>query len=150
MRKYALCLLCLLGIVNAHAQSATDSVKTCIDGLFRAMKDADSSALLNCFAPGAILQTIKNNQGSTTVKTEAVQEFAAAIGKLAKGAADERIRYDVVKTDDQLAVAWTPYRFYYQGKFSHCGVNAFQLVRLQGGWKIQYIIDTRRKTGCVE
>jgi hypothetical protein len=38
-----------------------------------------------------------------------------------------------------------PYQFYIGDKFSHCGVNSFQLVKLQGQWKIQYLIDTQEK-----
>ncbi|HNA01067.1 MAG TPA: hypothetical protein PLN49_09415, partial [Ferruginibacter sp.] len=67
---------------------------------------------------------------------------------LPKDAADERITFDVVRVDGALAIAWTPYKFYFNGKFSHCGVNSFQLVRFNGEWKIQYLIDTRRKAGC--
>jgi len=44
-----------------------------------------------------------------------------------------------------LATAFTPYQFYYNGKQNHCGANAFTLVRIDGAWKIQSIIDTRRK-----
>jgi hypothetical protein len=47
-----------------------------------------------------------------------------------------------------MAAAWTPYRFYRNGEFSHCGVNSFQLVKMAEGWKIVYIIDTRRKEPC--
>ena len=38
--------------------------------------------------------------------------------------------------------------FYYKGQFLHCGVDSWQLVRLNGVWKIQYLIDTRRKEPC--
>ncbi|HNJ29817.1 MAG TPA: hypothetical protein PLQ40_12740, partial [Ferruginibacter sp.] len=82
------------------------------------------------------------------VKTDAVADFANSISKLPKDAADERITFDVVRVDGALAIAWTPYKFYFNGKFSHCGVNSFQLVRFNGEWKIQYLIDTRRKAGC--
>ena len=34
------------------------------------------------------------------------------------------------------------------GKFSHCGVDSFQLVFINGQWKIQCLIDTRRKQPC--
>ncbi len=148
--KPALLFIFALTTGLLQAQSPTDSVKTGIDRLFRSMRESDSAALLQCFAPGAILQTIKSSGGDAFVKTETIQDFATAIGKLPKGAADERISYEVVKTDDDLAIAWTPYRFYFKGKFSHCGVNSFQLIRIQGQWKIQYIIDTRRKEGCAE
>ncbi len=84
----------------------------------------------------------------TVVKNEMPEGFAKSVSSMPKGAADERISFETVKIDGPLALAWTPYSFYYDGKFSHCGVNSFQLVRFNGEWKIQYLIDTRRKQGC--
>lgn len=120
-----------------------------VNALFDAMRNADAPALQVAFTDSAVLQTIaRNKEGKLFVRNESVADFAKAIGGLKKGAADEQIRFDLVRIDGPLAIAWTPYMFYYEGKFSHCGVNSFQLVRLDNGWKIQYIIDTRRKEGC--
>ena len=83
-----------------------------------------------------------------TIISESVNEFAELVGKLKKDSADERIKFDVVKIDGPLAIAWTPYEFFHNGNFSHCGVNSFQLVKIDGVWKIQYLIDTRRRAGC--
>ena len=47
-----------------------------------------------------------------------------------------------------MANVWTAYSFYFDGKFSHCGVNSFQLLKEAGEWKIFYLVDTRRKEGC--
>lgn len=109
------------------------------------MKEADAKSLQECFADSAILQTITR---SGKIRTDAVKDFVSQISSLPKDSADERISFDVVKVDDALATAWTPYQFYYARKFSHCGVNSFQLVRLNGVWKIQYLIDTRRRVNC--
>jgi hypothetical protein len=133
----------------ANAQTPEDSVKAVINNLFTAMKTGDVELLKGSFADTAILQTItRNKEGKTIVQTDAVSAFAESISKLPKGAADERIVFDVVKIDGPLAIAWTPYKFYFNDKFSHCGVNSFQLVRFNGKWKIQYLIDTRRRAGC--
>jgi hypothetical protein len=56
--------------------------------------------------------------------------------------------FSTVKIDSDLAMVWAPYKFYVGEKFSHCGVDCFQLVKLNGQWKIQYLIDTRRRQGC--
>jgi hypothetical protein len=40
------------------------------------------------------------------------------------------------------------YVFYVGDRFSHCGVDSFQLVRISAGWRIIQIADTRRKEGC--
>lgn len=131
------------------AQTAEDSVKATINQLFEGMKNADANAIREAFADSAILQTIgRNQQGQTIIRTDAVSGFAEQISKLQKNAADERITFETIKIDGPLAVAWTPYKFYYNGNFSHCGVNSFQLVRINGKWKIQYLIDTRRRQGC--
>lgn len=141
-------LICITSF-GAKAQSAEDSVKAVINDLFTAMKEGDGKLLRKCFADSAILQTIyRNKDGETVIRNEPVSEFIDFVSKETKGNADERISFETIKIDGNLAMAWTPYQFYYKGQFSHCGVNSFQLVRLKNGWKVQYIIDTRRKAGC--
>jgi hypothetical protein len=147
------CILAALAVllitVDMSAQSTEDSVKATINNLFIAMKNGDASLFKTVFSDNAILQTIiRNKEGKAHVASESIDEFAAFVGKLKKDSADERISFETIKIDDPLAIAWTPYNFYHNGAFSHCGVNSFQLVRLDGIWKIQYLIDTRRRTGC--
>jgi len=148
--KYFLIVLTVAVYGNSsHAQTAGDSVKAVINRMFTGMKNADTNMLASCFAEHSILQTIIDSpDGSTQVKTDSVADFVASVGKLPAGDADERISFETVKTDGSLAIAWTPYQFFYKGKFSHCGVDSWQLVRTKGEWKIQYLIDTRRKNGC--
>ncbi len=139
----------LISASYTMAQTPVDSVKTTIGKLFAAMKGSDSQSILDCFADSAIMQTItRDKNGNNLIKTEKVADFAKVIAYMPKNAADERISFDMVKIDGPLATAWTPYKFYLNGQFSHCGVNSFQLVRINGQWKIQYLIDTRRKQPC--
>jgi hypothetical protein len=131
------------------AQSAEDSVKAVVNQLFAAMKGANAAMLKETFADSAVLQTIRRKQdGTFFVQDEKVSDFVEQIGKAKKDSLDERIAFETVKIDGPLAIAWTPYKFYYAGNFSHCGVNSFQLVRINGRWKIQFLIDTRRRQGC--
>jgi hypothetical protein len=149
MKQFIIIIFLLVGCGLVHAQSPEDSVKAAVNQLFTAMKNADSSLLVNSFADSAILQTIVNSKDDKVgIKNELVAEFAGFIGKLQKDVADERIQFDVLKIDGSLAIVWASYKFYYKGKFSHCGVDSFQLVRIHGKWKIQYLIDTRRIQGC--
>jgi len=139
-------MLCSFAI---KAQSAEDSVKIVISKLFDGMKNSDAALLKTAFADSAILQTIsRDKQGKIIIENDRVEDFAGIVSKTPKGDADERIVYDVIKIDGPLAIVWAPYKFYYKGVFSHCGVDSFQLVKINGEWKIQYLIDTRRKQGC--
>jgi len=146
--KYFCLFLCLAFCNNTQAQSSEDSVKSAVNQLFTAMKNADSALLVSSFADSAILQTIVDKNGKVEIKTEAISGFAQQVGKMQKGSLDERIQFDVVRIDGALAIVWAPSKFYFKGNFSHCGVDSFQLVRVNGKWKIQYLVDTRRSQGC--
>ena len=151
MKKIYVLLGCMVfTAANTFSQTAIDSVKAAVEKMFLAMKNSDGVMLKECFADsGAVLQTIaRNKTGATVVKNEVVADFIKVVSSMPKNAADERIVYDVVKVDGPLAIVWTPYKFFFNGQFSHCGVNSFQLVRFNGRWKIQYLIDTRRKQPC--
>ena len=131
------------------AQTTEDSVKAVVKQLFEGMKNSDAMMIQSVFADSAILQSVgRNKEGKTMIENEKIDEFAKFISGLKKGAADEQIVIESVKIDGQLAMVWAPYKFYFEGKFSHCGVDSFQLVFINGQWKIQYLIDTRRKQPC--
>lgn len=135
---------------SAEAQSGEENaIKKTINQLFSAMRDRDTTKLRDAFAATAVLQTIgKTKEGAIQVRTESIDGFIKSVGTPSKELLDERIEFGTILIDGPLATAWTPYQFYLGNQFSHCGVNSFQLVKLNGNWKIQYIIDTRRKEGC--
>ena len=113
-----------------------------IESLFKAMKSADSLGVKNAFSNSAIMQTFGKNQ---EIRTDKVDDFAKQVGASQAGDLDERFSISKILVDGNMASVWVPYQFYYKGNFSHCGVNSFQLAKINNEWKIQYIIDTRRK-----
>jgi hypothetical protein len=130
-------------------QTATDSVKQTINILFDAMRKGDSTMLKFTFAKNMILQSISNGKdGKAVISTENSDDFAKAIGTPHNQTYDERIVFDAVKVDGSLASVWAPYKFYLGDKFSHCGVDVFQLMKTADGWKVIYIVDTRRTGNC--
>ena len=77
------------------------------------------------------------------VKEAPLQSFLNSIGKSAAGTIDERIVFDKILINKELASVWTPYQLYIKDKYMHQGVDSFQVVFTKEGWKIQYLIDTR-------
>jgi len=61
---------------------------------------------------------------------------------------EERLLDYKVQIDGNLAHVWTPYEFWFNGAFSHCGANAFTLAKTDDGWKIVHLIDSRRRSSC--
>lgn len=149
MKPVAILLTFLLVAGSLAAQTTEDSVRSAIRHLFDGMKNADTKLFRSAFSDSAVLQTItRNKEGKTIVVNEDLDAFVGFIATLKKDSADERVRFETIKIDGPLAIVWAPYTFYHNGQFSHCGVDAFQLVRMEGGWKIVYLIDTRRRQGC--
>jgi len=144
MRIWLFILICTSSILYAQ-KSEEDSVKKAVNQLFIAMKTSDSILIRKSFSKNAVLQTITK---TGEVKNENINDFVLSISKAEKQSLDERIKFSNILIDRNLASVWTPYEFYYKGQFSHCGVNSFQLVKSNNEWKIQYIIDTRRKDNC--
>jgi ketosteroid isomerase-like protein len=149
MKNLTTLLLLMSFLETATAQTtAEDSVKAVITQFFKAMKTGDTTSIRATFAESVIFQSIaRTKEGETVVKTESVDAFINTVAK-ENGNLDERITFGQVLVDGSLASVWTPYNFFYKGQFAHCGVNSFQLVKMNGNWRIQYLIDTRRKKGC--
>jgi len=144
MKLFSLILIFISSSFWAQA-SSEESVKITINQLFTGMRNADSTLIKNSFSNNAVLQTINKNGD---VKNENISDFILSISKAEKQSLDEKITFSNILIDGNLASVWTPYEFYYKGQFSHCGVNSFQLVKANNEWKIQYVIDTRRKENC--
>lgn len=147
-----LVLLIALGLSSADAQTITSdeaAVKATINNLFSGMKAADTTLIRGAFATNSIMQTIATTkEGKAMVRTESLANFIKSVGTPRPEKLDERIVFTKVLIDGNLASVWTDYKFYIGEKFSHCGVNSFQLFKGDDGWKIIYIIDTRRKDNC--
>ncbi|BAU52141.1 nuclear transport factor 2 family protein [Mucilaginibacter gotjawali] len=135
---------------NLFAQKTdTLAVKQTINTMFDAMRKGDSTLLRSVFSKEMILQSVSNDKnGKAVLSTENADGFVKAIGTPHAAVYDERIVFDGIKIDGDLASVWAPYRFYLGAQFSHCGVDVFQLIRTADGWKIIYIVDTRRKENC--
>lgn len=133
----------------AAAQADEAAVKAVVNQLFEGMKHGDTALIRAAFAPQPILQTVEvDKEGKTRLLTEPLDSFLLAVASPHAQVYDERIRFDAVRIDGELAIVWAPYRFYLGDQFSHCGADSFQLVRWEGRWKIQYLADTRRRRNC--
>jgi hypothetical protein len=62
----------------------------------------------------------------------------------------ERMWEPTVLVHGRIAVLWTPYDFHRDGRFSHCGIDAFSLIKTDTGWKIAGTVYTVEREGCPE
>jgi hypothetical protein len=123
------------------------AIKNLITDFFSAMKAKNVQVIQNSFHPDAVMNTTLDGGDFATLGHAKVADFLSRVGT-SQATLDEQILSIEIRMDGHMANAWTPYKFYVDENFSHCGVNSFQLINTDVGWKIVHIIDTRHKEGC--
>ena len=116
--------------------------------LFDGMRAGDSSMVHSVFSDDVrMYSNFMTKKGENITNPGKLQNFLQAVGTPHEEIWDERI-WDV-KIDVDLGVAqvWCEYAFYAGDRFSHCGIDAFQMIK-GDSWKIIQLIDTRKKEAC--
>ncbi len=60
----------------------------------------------------------------------------------------ERYWNPTVQVRGLMAHVWAPYELRDNGEQVHCGIDAFQLVHLDGAWRVASILSTMEPEGC--
>jgi len=144
-------LVAILFVSSINAQNdETANVKAAINTFFEGFHKGDTLMMKSVMMGTFTTQTaFKNKEGKDVLRTDDSSKLIAAIAnRPATDKWDERLKNYIIKVDGNMANAWTPYEFWHNGNFSHCGVNSFQLFHDNGQWKIIYLIDTRQRSGC--
>lgn len=149
MKKVLILVISIVLLTPSLQAQEEKEVEKVIASLFVGMKNKDPELVRQSFHPDASMQTVIAGEQGATLSSNSVADFINRIATTPVGTTlDERILDYQIKIDGQMASAWTSYEFYVNDGFSHCGVNSFQLIKTADGWKITYVIDTRRKEGC--
>lgn len=146
-------IIFILSLVILHSSFAQNNEKedvlAVVENVFVAMRTNDSTLLKSSFTENPTTYTVmKNKEGITDLVSGDFQRFADAIGRKKEQTWSEPIWNERIEIDGKLASVWTDYAFYVDDKFSHCGVDAFHLIKKDGRWKIFHLVDTRRTTDC--
>lgn len=146
-------LIALLASSAAFCQTAQDNreILEPINNLFKGMNLGDSALVHSAFTASPSMATVfKNKEGVISLRQEGhLADFLKAIGTPHEEKWSEPIWDPKIQMDGNFAQVWTKYAFYIGKKFSHCGVDAFQLFKgADGKWKIFHIADTRWTDGC--
>jgi hypothetical protein len=136
----------------AAAQSSTvpdehAAVLAVVQRLWDGMKARDTALVRSVFDTAAILSRVVNRNGVASIQYTPLSGFIEALGRSTEEW-NETMYSPEVRIDGPLATVWTEYDFHLGTRFSHCGVDAFQLLKTSAGWKIIAIADTARREGC--
>ncbi|MBU3011473.1 nuclear transport factor 2 family protein [Polaribacter vadi] len=136
--------------ISAQQKSEETAVKKVIETFFEGLHKGDSTLLKSTLHKNIKIQTTSTNkEGVHMLKTDTKEKLLISVAnkKLEDIYLEKLLSIDI-KIDENLASVWTPYEFYFNGKFSHCGANSFQLFNNNGNWEIIYLVDMRRRENC--
>lgn len=138
-------------IINAQNNKEQEVViKQTINTFFNGLHKGDSSIVNSTLHKDLKVQTtFTNKKGEKHLKTETKEQLLINIAsKKPENTYLEKLLSWNIHIDGNLASVWTPYEFYFNGNFSHCGANSFQLFNNNGKWEIIYLVDMRRRGSC--
>jgi ketosteroid isomerase-like protein len=153
MKKSAL-IFSIIAIfsISVSAQKADDSkdALSTVNSMFAEMAAHNPAGIIALYTSEAQLAAaIKNKEGKSVIRTFAVEAFSKNFAEKKNEIKEEMYAPDV-KVFGDLALVYGRYVFFIDGKISHCGVNAFHLVRTDAGWRIAGASTTIEPQGCTE
>ena len=128
-----------------HMPSDADraAILATVQSLFDALGERDTDLLAAILHPDILMHSVERSAaGERSASTSTLD------GMVARLEADgprmtERMWDPEVRVSGDLATVWTPYDFYVGEDLSHCGADAFILMREGGDWQITSLSWTR-------
>jgi hypothetical protein len=140
----------------AQAPSAEErAILGVIDQFMHAVTSGDNAAMARIRLEGTTTTIERPDPaGGTTLLRRpfpappAAPAASSAQTPASAGSMRERYWDPVVHVRGRLALVWTPYEFWRDGKTSHCGVDVFELTKQDGAWKIGNVMYTVEPDAC--
>ena len=128
----------------------TAAVLAPVRALLAAVAARNPALVLPYVSEGATVTVADQNpDGTSTVRHASFAQWATSLTP-GPERYEERMDNPAVEIDGDIAMVWGFYVFRIDGRFTHCGVDHFSLVRENGGWKIAALAWSSRTTGCGE
>lgn len=134
---------------RARAQSDSAAVVGAIERFFDALRTKDTVVMRASVDSAARFTLLRPDPaGGVRVVVLSGDQFLRNASNPSSPPLDEPIRNARVLVDGDLASVWAEYQVRRDGQVSHCGYDAFHMVRRQGAWKLLNVSDTFRREGC--
>lgn len=125
-----------------HAPDDERAILATIDRFFEAMQRRDVQAYSDCVLADGMTFTQALKDGRWEFLRRSQSSLATALGA-GKGEPTETYWQPTVLIRGPLAVVWTPCRFAVDDVETHRGVDVFDMVKLEGEWKIANALWTK-------
>ena len=152
MTRRLLALALAVSTIAAPALAAPSAEEAAVlaaaQRLFDAMAVPDAAGVQAAVLPGSMFSAIRTRpDGTRQLSRITVEQFAANL----RPGLHERMWAPVVSLrGDMIATVSAPYEFQLGGKTTHCGIDVFDLAKVDGAWKIAALMWTQEPDACAE
>lgn len=137
---------------TGYAQKSDDKsdALSVINKMFAEMANHNPPAIAEVWTKeSSLVAIVAGRDGKKRTVTFTGETFSKNFAEK-KGEIKEDMYAPKVEVDGDIALISGRYAFFVDGKLSHCGLNAFQLVRLDGVWKVANAVSSIDAGGCNE
>jgi len=118
-----------------------------VQEFFDALAAKDEKRLMATVVPEGRISAQRVRDGKLQFRTQSWADWAKSLAQ-APDKLEERMHDPKVRLNGTIASVWTYYTFRRNGTFSHCGIDNFDMARIDGRWKIVNISYTVETQGC--
>jgi hypothetical protein len=129
-------------ITHSQGSPDRDAVLKVVQAFFDTMTAKDIDGAREILVPQGRFHAMRAGAEPRSLSTE---EYLAQL-QASKQTMRERIWNPEVRVHGPIATMWAPYDFWIDGKFSHCGIDAFDVIKTEKGWKLAggtYTIESK-------
>lgn len=124
-----------------------DQLVAMVQAFFDAMTDRDTTNMTSLLTADGYFYGYRESPDGLSIFQSTHQSY---VDNLAAGEQRlvERFWDPEVMLHGRMAVVWAPYDLYVDGAFSHCGIDNFNFLKTEDGWKITGILFSMEREGC--
>lgn len=123
------------------------AVLATVEAFIRGLAARDAAAMEAQVTEPGLLAMVEERDGADHVELAPLSEAIASIASIPVPVA-EPLHGEVVTVDGPVATVRADFDFFIDGKRSHCGVDIFTLMRIDGAWKIATITYSHLTSSC--
>jgi hypothetical protein len=132
----SLVLSMVVAISGQSTGKEREAVMKTVQAFFDTMTAHDVEGARQILQPQGRFHAMTMKDGKPDVRAFSNEEYFADLQAGSKRKMQERIWNPEIRINGLIANVIAPYDFWIDGKFSHCGIDAFDLIKTEEGWKI--------------
>jgi hypothetical protein len=121
--------------LSANTPNEKEKIVSVVKQFFAVLESRDVKDAQKILISEGVSISLREQEKGKTVRITNFQEFMDSFSNW-KDNYKEIMSNPKVLIHKGIAVLWADYKFYINGKFSHCGVDAFSLIKIDNNWKI--------------